>query len=396
MSSSCATTTAGNQAELLLRQIEISRLFTCLVLTHLFFKASSSARCSGKLSAAIHGPPESCMSFSFFENEEGLVHDSEPGDLEFSPDGASTAYVVASDYKCIVVRNGSKFREHDTAIGAVFSPDGSRFAYVAKEGGKVFVVLDGENQKPYEDIEPNSLVFSPNGERFVYSGAASGKNLVVIDSEETQLYDQTLSGPGCPAFSPNSERIAYGAEQNGRWRAVVDGKHFGEVDSFISWHHAARGLASRTIFAYSSDSAQVVYVGEIGRRKVVVLNGKRLEQELSEFTHRPVFSPNGKRLAYAGIVEEKPLVIIDGMAYQPEHQVIGSSLFFSPDSVHLAYMAARGSEQFVVVDGLEGESFGPLRLDEGDIVFDSPSDLHYLVMKDWHVYLVHEKIEANE
>ncbi len=336
------------------------------------------------------------------DGTEGMTHDAAPVELVFSPSGGGMAYIVKSDKRCVIVLNGKPLREHDEALGAVFSPDGSRFAYVAREGTTMFVVLDGQTHKEYEAIHLTSLVFSPDSSRFAYSAAQAGKNLVVLDDNETELYDATLGATaGSIAFSPDSQRVAYGIKDGSRWRALVDGEDFGAVDTIMSSYHMASGPTSGAVFTFSPDSRQVVYLGTIdyggaiGDRSVIVLNGREQAHEFSSFIYRPVFSPNSDRLAYAGVESGEPLLVLDGAGIRPDHVLIGSALCFSPDSAHLAYMAARGDEQFVVVDQVESGPFGPMRFDEGNIIFDSPADLHYLVMRQWDVVLVRDRIESD-
>ncbi len=136
-------------------------------------------------------------------------------------------------------------------------------------------------------------------------------------------------------------------------------------------------------------------MGETSGQCAVMLNGEKLEHEFSSFSHHPIFSPNSERLAYAGVPNGQSVVVVDDVGVETDHRPIGSKLFFSPDSGHVAYMAARDFDQFVVVDGVEGESFGPPIFDEGDVIFDSPEELHYLVMRKSDVIMVHDRIVQN-
>lgn len=64
----------------------------------------------------------------------------------------------------------------------------------------------------------------------------------------------------------------------------------------------------------------------------------------------------------------------------------------SPDSKRVAYMAVTSfNKTVVVVDGKEGKAYDGL-LERSRIVFDFPSNFHYLAVKDGSIYLVEEKL----
>lgn len=69
------------------------------------------------------------------------------------------------------------------------------------------------------------------------------------------------------------------------------------------------------------------------------------------------------------------------------------SLTVSQDSKRVAYVAKSGNKCFVVVDEKEGKQYDVIITRGGIIIFDSPDNLHYLVLKDSDIYLVEERLE---
>ena len=86
-------------------------------------------------------------------------------------------------------------------------------------------------------------------------------------------------------------------------------------------------------------------------------------------------------------------MVVDGKEQKQYDSIMAGSLIFSPDSKHLAYVAKSGNKCFVVVDEKEGKQYDVIITRGGIIIFDSPDNLHYLVLKDSDIYLVEERLE---
>ncbi len=85
---------------------------------------------------------------------------------------------------------------------------------------------------------------------------------------------------------------------------------------------------------------------------------------------------------------ERLVAQIDFFSWIPE------SFKVSPDSKRVAYAAQVGKKWLVVVDGKEGKQYdGIVTIGGGKIVFDTPTNLHYLALKGDSIYLVEEMIE---
>jgi hypothetical protein len=96
-----------------------------------------------------------------------------------------------------------------------------------------------------------------------------------------------------------------------------------------------------------------------------------------------VFSPDSKRAAYE--VRGSLLVVDDKEYFQ------ASEPAFGPDSKYVAYIAAKKGKLSIVVDGVEcKDKQYDTRL--GRLLFDSPTKLHTLMLRDGEIFLVEIEI----
>jgi len=156
-------------------------------------------------------------------------------------------------------------------------------------------------------------------------------------------------------------------------------------------------LIGQTVFSWilqsltvSPDGKHVAYMATEGDKQFVVVD----EEEAKKYDDIGglIFSPDSKRVAYMAGVDSKQFVVVDGRE-EKKYDDIGG-LIFSPDSKRLAYVAIVGNSRFVVVDGQEGKKYDSIiTTGGGRVIFDSPDNLHYLVLRGNSIYLVTERIE---
>jgi hypothetical protein len=85
-------------------------------------------------------------------------------------------------------------------------------------------------------------------------------------------------------------------------------------------------------------------------------------------------------------------VVVDGVEGRPYDEV--NIPVFDPNSLLVAYIAQEDNKRFVVLNGQEGKRYdGIVTAGVENIIFDSPNNLHYLVIKDNSVYLIEETIK---
>jgi hypothetical protein len=144
-------------------------------------------------------------------------------------------------------------------------------------------------------------------------------------------------------------------------------------------------------FTISPDSRRVAYGAGAGKKRFVVVDGKKDKPYDGIGEGTPIFSPDSRRVAYTAGASKTWFVVVDG---KEDKRYDGCSiLIFSPDSQRVAYRATAGNKRFVVVDGKEGKPYDDIvNRGGGRIVFDSSDSLHYLALKGNGIYLVEERL----
>jgi len=84
-----------------------------------------------------------------------------------------------------------------------------------------------------------------------------------------------------------------------------------------------------------------------------------------------IVSPDCRRLAYVARVGKKYVVVIDGKEERQYDRIEGESLTFSPDSQRAAYVARDAKKRFVVVDGREEKRYKGIV--KGSLLFSTDS-----------------------
>jgi Tol biopolymer transport system component len=325
----------------------------------------------------------------------------------FSPDSKRLAFISVHGKKVFAVVDGATGPEYDDWGNSYsfFSPDSRRYGYMACRDGNWFSVIDGVEGKRHRCDCAEDLQFSPDGSRIsyclefgenrgriAYYGKRAGKYVVVTDGIESKEYDEVngIGGPEDP-FSSDGNRIAHAAKRNGKCFAVIDGKEEKPYDALL--------LGPR----FSLDSKHVAYVARDGGKSVLIIDGN-LKQRFDEVVCTPTLSPDGARFAYSVKRGEKYVVGLDGVECKEQYDVgppycvdgdwisVYNPLAFSPDSRVLAYCARRGKERFVVVNGVAGPSYD----DVETIAFTSDSKRAvYIAQRGNKKLLVVDGIEGN-
>jgi Tol biopolymer transport system component len=187
------------------------------------------------------------------------------------------------------------------------------------------------------------------------------------------------------AFSPNGQRLVYVAQVGKQQVVVVDGQA----------GKPYKGIAFGSL-VFSADSQHVAYGANDEEEDTwfVVLDGQA-GKPYEAWVTGPVFSPDSQRLAYAVAVDEaKQTVVLDGLDSKAYNGIKPALLAFSPDSRRLAYGAQGDKGWHVVLDGQEGRVYeNLLSLGGGKIVFDAPDRFHYLATSGQDIYIVQEQFK---
>lgn len=389
--------------------------------------------------------------------KECLVVDGREGEFfdeiipitpRFSPNSQRVKYVARRGATLVVLVDSRELAECDEMLKGNgyfardwFSPDSKRVAVTFKRAGKCFAIVDGVESQAWDEISDgvghgfpegyfDSVRFSPDSKHFVYEARRADEWSIVVDGNEKARGKHLR----CLTFSPDSKRTAYvqllDGDKPDDWKTavVVDGvvgKAFdGSVESLF----------------FSPDSKRLLYVA---RRGHFVEEGKQSlfengvagkEYDLIYSDDYPVFSPNGKRHAYVALRGESTFLVLDGketrisedgsivsFTFSPDGKRwacfvetsgkdyvlvdgkrIGSygignaawskQIVFSPDSRHFAFQAYHDRTCFLIVDGVEREISGGWLVDS-ELVFDSPTRLHGLVMRGYHLLRLEVELE---
>jgi protease II len=255
--------------------------------------------------------------------------------------------------------------------GPVFSPDSKRLGYFAERDGTWFAVIDGIENALDETPIKVSIKFSPDSERVVYATWVNDQEWFwTVDGCKHNIYKHH----GMSAFTPDSKHFIYTATKGNRGYLVTDGKEGKSNYSRVG------------PFRISPDSEHLAYTGAIKTlrkyRYYMVWDGVR-GKVFDAIQGRVIFSPDSQRIAYRAKSGKSWLVVVDENPGKRYQNVLG--LVFSPDSKHLAYVGKKGKKYVIVVDGNEVKQHDQIyaatyekALTMGNIIFDSPDQLHYL------------------
>jgi WD40 repeat protein len=329
--------------------------------------------------------------------------DSDWNSLRFSPQGKHIAYVGQGDFgKYVAVLDGVSGPSYNAIRALSFSPDGRRFAYIGlsrwdKNGTQWVAVVDGVPGKPYDNIDPQSVVFSADGKRLAYGAQLGNKQFLVVDGNPGKAFDLPFDIPRPlprAVFSPDGKRIGYRLQfraASERVRVVIDDQEGVEFEHDGSL--APTGGIPLGTPVFSPDSQHVAYLTRNARIMTVIHDSHPVGSYFD--AAYLTFSPDsqhlafvacvlgGQRLAYSVVRDGKadtsyPAIVPDEPGRPPR-------LVFSPDSQHLAYCVLKRIESVrpreerncIVVDNVESPEFNQWPI--GPVIFDGPKSLHTLV-----------------
>jgi hypothetical protein len=146
---------------------------------------------------------------------------------------------------------------------------------------------------------------------------------------------------------------------------------------------------------FSPDSQHVAYATQGTDKTWFVVQDGQEGKPYWAWVDGPVFSPDSQRLAYAvAMGEDKQAVVVDNRVSKTYRDIKVGTLTFSPDSRWLAYGARAEKTWTVVINGQEGKPYENLiSLGGGQIVFDAPERLQYLVTRGQDIYVVQEQLK---
>lgn len=344
--------------------------------------------------------------------------------LRFSPDSSRVAYVAQHGGAWFVVTDGQKGPDFDRIVhGPVFSDDSSRLVYVAVEAQRQRVVVNGGVGQVYDEIATRP-VCSPDGVHLAYWAKPSSDDRWVMVLDGRQDAKSQADAPGDLIFSPDSKRLAVTLKRGSRWHTVVDGRVGPPCDAIEPGS-----------LMFSPDSRRIVYTAQNGYQWSVYKNSQRHPVYDRVLADSVQFSRDSRRLAYAGFRNGQWVLVIDGYEQPGFERILPESIRFSDDGSRLAYVGVRGTKQHVVVDedvktvcdrvtmpvfgpqsprvawiakrgeqwrvvvnGLEDDHIIARVVPGAKLVFDSPTDLHTVIMDDpgpgWQAYRLDIKIHS--
>lgn len=307
--------------------------------------------------------------------------------LTLSPEDARIAYAGLRDGRWRVVVDGQE-EPHPYAHTShlVFSPNGRRLAYHSGDERSFFLVTNGVRGRGYETVYSTGPYFSPDSRRVAHVAKRGADLVVAVDAEEMPGFGSVVPPV---MFSPDSRRVAYVANgdpsagpavRSGGQRVVIDGEPGPLFDRV-------------TGFTFSEDSEHYLYVGQRGKRGVVVVDGRESPSYDALSAPGPRFSPDSQHVGWAALLDGKMHVVVDG---EPGPSwvggVAGGGPVWSPDSSRMGYVAGRGRQAFAIVDGRESVAYDAI---VGNVVF-SPDGEHvaYIARRGERWYVVRDRREG--
>lgn len=326
------------------------------------------------------------------------------GSLTFSPDGKRLAYVAKENDTLVFVVDGREqeqkgfnrissitFSMNSRSVGYIAHRDG-----VAPYGEKGKVVVNGRAGREYHAV--NDILFSEDGEHFSYLAANwSGdednwtKVFVVLDHEVINEYIprgevdlNEIKGPsgfigGLPVYRTIEEdgfRVVYGNSQYGPYKC--------------DWvyHPVLSPDRSLVLFALKDEETIKLYQ-----------NGVELE-EFSGERVEIVFAPVGSNFVACIRKNRKEGYRVSDCSVKG--LTLAHSIAFSPDGKFVSYIAKMGDKWHVVVNNSIKGGFDHIYSDRAGsnlyrfksikVIWDSPTEFHYLARDGDKIYLVEEEI----
>lgn len=366
---------------------------------------------------------------AILDGAAGRVYDQiDPRDLRFSPDGQHFAFRATRGAQQFIELDGREMGPSQQVLGLAFSSDQNLlYASMAREAGLWVVTCGGHQSAAYEHVNGSKgITFSPDGTTWTYQATLNGQRFNFVEGAQSGSY----AGPDLrtPAqFSSGGERIMFpgiSADGRGIEARIVDLRH-PETQTgiegdrvFFSPDLLHRAAAKRTApgeYTVTVDAAQrrmksvsppIVYFSASGARYMIHANaagsGEKTANLIIDGTAAPVehrvesmaFSPDGRSWAYSASLVSgervRNVIVRDGRQIH-SYSSTGheTRLTFSPDSRHLAYTIAHGPGSWALaIDGEEAPNSYDFFPFEARVIFDSPSELHTIAVRNGQVLLV--------
>jgi WD40 repeat protein len=222
-----------------------------------------------------------------------------------------------------------------------FSKLGGGAAYIAQRAGKAHLVYNGKAGKPYDEIDPLTVLLSDDGQRIAYGARSGTKWMMVIAGTEEGPYEQV----GSAAFSPDGMHVAYQARKRGKWHLVSGG----EMSAGCDQYHDKPMFSGDSTRIYARANANVedqqrLIVTDLAfqNQRVKVLRGKYFFTNESKTRIGAIEDVNGRER-----VIEFDFNTLDVVK---EGELYDSVRFpsFAPDGVTVSYAAAQRQGKGVV------------------------------------------------
>ena len=240
-------------------------------------------------------------------------HPAYDGDVTWSPDGRSFAFVSNRDgHREIYIMNMKCMRSY-IVLGMVlllssgllihggWAAEWDILSFVSEKGEDSPIILmntDGEIlQKLATDPgKPSNFTWSPNGRSIVYDSWHGGNfDIYVMDVEANTHRQLTIDGgrDQLPAWSPNGKWIAFVSDRAGGesvYRMDVNGENVKRLTNKKDCHRPAWSPDSQSI-AFVADAEHTLFLMDAGGRQLRELTWT------TRFT-KCSWSPDGKQIAF--------------------------------------------------------------------------------------------------
>ena len=345
-------------------------------------------------------------------DETELVYDCYPvlESIQFSSDSKHYAYLCKQpDEKQMVILDGKPQLPYDEISALIYSSKGDHVAYTAQKDKKWYLLVDGniKNMPMAHYTSIDRLRYSPDGRKLVFVAKVDNKSVVVFNSKEGNMYDNII---GDVFFSPDSNQMAYVTfnKKTNKKIVILNGKGLKEYDDIGG--PALRTGSQKINLVFSPDSKHLAYTAysNSNKSKFVVVDGKE-GAPYYDIIEAPLFSHDSSHITYQAqlIIDmkiqktsedktkieyttekrKKNVVVLDSQEFNTYEQSEG--IVMSPDSKFTAFRATQDNQSFVVINSNEGSKYDKII---SPVVFDSPDEIHYLVMKINDIYLIREKL----
>jgi hypothetical protein len=274
-----------------------------------------------------------------------------------------------------VVYDGKALDFHADEIKSLtFSTDSSQLAFAVRRGAEWQICTPDKPGNPtYERV--SAPVFGSGSLHLAYGASRSGQQLFILDGQTVFSADESHCAPSdsldfFPAFSPDGKSWAIAVSNCKRgWSYRVNGKM--EAASYMvlgpfvfspDGQHTAYGAATfKSGFVAGRALGTVVVDGkESGHYEVQALGNaqgtvkigpkKRLQPSFASVSS-PEYSLDGRHLVYIGQLGlGRAMVVVDGQPGAEFAQIIDEPVL-SPDGQHMGYLAMRNRELVQVLDG---------------------------------------------